>query len=142
MTQVFVFSENDTFQVLTYSMRPEDIVRTVNSGDWQSILGFNPSLDHAFEALRVGKMVIIYPPVPPEDYPKLYLSPKEIQMLQALCSGQTADEAAFNLRVSVRTIRKRTSILRLKLNAKTIPELLAKATALGIVKPDLDSILD
>jgi hypothetical protein len=41
MTQVFVFSDKDTFQVLTYPESPEEIVRTINKGDWQSFLGFN-----------------------------------------------------------------------------------------------------
>jgi hypothetical protein len=39
-------------------------------------------------------------------------------------------------------MRKRTSVLRLKLNARTIAELTAKATALGLVKVDLDTIPD
>ncbi len=142
MTQVFVFSEKDTFQVLTFPDSPEEIVHTINQGDWQSFLGFDPLPLHAWEAMRVGRMVIIYPPVPPEDYPQIILSPKEYQVLQALCSGQTNDEAAYNLRLSVRTIRKRSTVLRLKMNARTIPELVAKATALGLVKPDLDNIPD
>jgi DNA-binding NarL/FixJ family response regulator len=54
----------------------------------------------------------------------------------------TNDEAAYSLRIAVRTIRKRISVLRLKLNARTIPEMIAKATALGMVKPDLDTIPD
>lgn len=142
MTQVFVFSEKDTFQVLTFSESPEETVHSINKGDWQSFLGFDPAPQHAWEAIRVGKMVIIYPPVPPEDYPKIIISPKEYQTLQALASGMTNEEAAYSLRVAVRTIRKRINILRLRLNARTIPEMIAKATALGMVKPDLDTILD
>lgn len=142
MTQIFVFSDKDTFQVLTFPESPEAIVHTINKGDWQSFLGFDPVPLHAWEAMRVGKMVIIYPAIPPEDYPKIVLSPKEYQALQALCSGLTNDEAAYSLRITVRTMRKRTTVLRLKLNARTIPELTAKATALGLVKPDLDSIPD
>ena len=142
MTQVFVFSDKDTFQVLTYPESPEEIVHTINKGDWQSFLGFNPNPQHAWEAIRVGKMVIIYPPIPADDYPKIILSPKEYQVLQALCSGLTNDEAAYSLRITARTMRKRTSVLRLKLNARTIAELTAKATALGLVKVDLDTIRD
>lgn len=142
MTQAFVFSNKDTFQVLTFPESPEEIAHIVNKGDWQSILGFDPAPQHAWEAIRVGKMVIIYPAIPPEDYPKIVVSPKEYQVLQALCSGLSNDEAAYSLRIAVRTMRKRTTVLRLKLNARTLPELLAKATALGLVKPDLDSIPD
>ena len=142
MTQVFVFSEKDTFQVLTFPESPEEIVHVINKGDWQSFLGFDPAPQHAWEAIRIGKMVIVYPPVPPEDFPKIIISPKEYQVLQALVSGLTNEEAAYSLRVAVRTIRKRISVLRLKLNARTIPEMIAKATALGMVKPDLDTIPD
>ena len=142
MTQVFVFSDNDTFQVLTFANSPEEIVHKINRGDWQSFLGFDPILQHAWEALRIGKMVIVYPPIPPEDYPKILLSPKEQQVLQALCSGLTVDEAAYSLRLSIRTIRKRSAVLRLKMNARTSAELGAKATALGLAKADLDTIPD
>ncbi len=142
MTQVFIFSDKDTFQVLTFPEKPEEIVHTINKGDWQSFVGFDPNPRHAWEAIRVGKMVIIYPPIPPEDYPKIVLTPKEYLVLQALCSGLSTDEAAYSLRISVRTVRKRTSDMRLKMNARTIAELTAKATALGIVKPDLDTIPD
>ena len=110
MTQVFVFSDKDTFQVLTFPECPEEIVHTINKGDWQSFLGFDPAPRHAWEAMRVGKMVIIYPPIPPDDYPKINLSPKEYQALQALCLGLSNDEAAYSLRISSRTMRKRTTV--------------------------------
>ena len=142
MTQVFVFSEKETFQVLTFPDSPEEIVHTINKGDWQDYLGFEPTPQHAWEAIRVGKMVIIYPPVPAEDAPKIFLFPKEIQLLQAYCAGLTPDQAAFSLHVSIKTVRNHTKRLCLKLNSRSIPELLAKATALGFVKPDLDSIPD
>lgn len=142
MTQVFVFSDKDTFQVLTFQQSPEEIVRTINRGDWQSILGFDPTPLHAWEAMRVGKMVIVFPPVPPEDYPEVLLFPKEIQLLQAYSAGLSVEQAAFSLRVSVKTIRNHTKKLCLKLNSRSVPELLSKATALGMVKPDLDTIPD
>jgi len=142
MTQVFVFSDKDTFQVLTFQQSPEEIVRTINRGDWQSILGFDPTPVHAWGAMRVGKMVIVFPPVPPEDYPEVLLFPKEIQLLQAYSAGLSVEQAAFSLRVSVKTIRNHTKKLCLKLNSRSVPELLSKATALGMVKPDLDTIPD
>lgn len=142
MTQVFVFSDKDTFQMLTFQQSPEEIVRTINRGDWQSILGFDPTPLHAWEAMRVGKMVIVFPPVPPEDYPEVLLFPKEIQLLQAYSAGLSVEQAAFSLRVSVKTIRNHTKKLCLKLNSRSVPELLSKATALGMVKPDLDTIPD
>lgn len=142
MTQVFVFSDKDTFQVLTFQQSPEEIARTINRGDWQSILGFDPTSLHAWEAMRVGKMVIVFPPVPPEDYPKVLLFPKEIQLLQAYSAGLSVEQAAFSLHVSVKTIRNHTKKLCLKLNSRSVPELLSKATALGMVKPDLDTIPD
>jgi len=142
MTQVFVFSDKDTFQVLTFQQSPEEIVRTINRGDWQSILGFDPTPLHAWEAMRVGKMVIVFPPVAPEDYPEVLLFPKEIQLLQAYSAGLSVEQAAFSLRVSVKTIRNHTKKLCLKLNSRSVPELLSKATALGMVKPDLDTIPD
>jgi len=87
-------------------------------------------------------MVIVFPPVAPEDYPEVLLFPKEIQLLQAYSAGLSVEQAAFSLRVSVKTIRNHTKKLCLKLNSRSVPELLSKATALGMVKPDLDTIPD
>lgn len=142
MTQVFIFDEKETMQVLDMNDIPEEIVRTINKGDWQTYLGFDPSPKHAWQAVRVGKLVIVYPPQAPEDYPKVHLTPREFQVLQALCSGETVEKAAYSLHRSARSVRHTTSKLRIKFRAQTMPEILAKATALGLVQPDLDSIVD
>lgn len=142
MTQVFIFSDTDTFQILTFSERPEAIVRTINKGDWQTFLGYDPEPAHPWEAKRIGKMVIVYPSIPLEDYPQFELSPRDYQILQGYCAGLNSDEVAYTMRISVRTVRNRTTVMRLKMNARTVHELLAKATALGIVSPDLDGIPD
>ena len=76
-----------------------------------------------------------------EDLPKVFLT-KEIQILAAMSFGFSAPEIAHKFHLAERTIRRKASILRLKFNARSDAELLAKATALGIVKPDLDSIAD
>jgi DNA-binding CsgD family transcriptional regulator len=142
MTQVFIFDENETMQVVDLEQTPEEIVRTVNKGDWQTYLGFDPAPQHAWQAVRVGRLVIIYPPQPPEDYPRVHLTPREYQVLQALCFGETVEKAAYSLHRSPRSVRNHTNKLRIKFRAKTMPEMLAKATALGLVQPDLDSIVD
>lgn len=142
MTQIFLFQENGAFQVLNDPAAPEAIVRKINSGDWQTHLGFQLSRTNAWQAMRIGKLVIVYLPTPEEEKPRIHLTPRDIQILQALCSGLNLTQTAYHLRVTSKTIQNRLDRIRLKFNAQTREELMAKATALGYIQPDLDSIFD
>ena len=142
MTQVFIFSELEHFELRNSTKRAEDIVLKINCGDWQAVFGHEPGVEQRWQAIRVGTMVIIHPAVPREDLPKVFLDNKEIQILEAMSFGFSPPEIAHKFHLAERTIRRKASILRLKFNARSDAELLAKATALGIVKPDLDSIAD
>jgi DNA-binding NarL/FixJ family response regulator len=142
MTQIFLFQENGAIQVLNDPAAPEAIVRKINSGDWQTHLGFQLSCTSAWQAMRIGKLVIVYPPTPEEEKPRIHLTPRDIQVLQALCSGLNLTQTAYHLHVTSKTIQNRLDRIRLKFNAQTREELMAKATALGYVQPDLDSIFD
>ena len=142
MTQVFIFSELDRFELRNSTKRAEEIVLKINSGDWAAVFGTEPDRGQSWQAFRVGAMVIIHPAIPGEDMPKVFLNNKEIQILEAMSFGFSAPEIAHKFHLAERTIRRKASVLRLKFNARSDAELLAKATALGIVKPDLDSIAD
>ena len=142
MTQIFLFQENGAFQVLNDPAPPEAIVRKINSGDWQTHLGFQLSRTSAWQAMRIGKIVIVYPPTPEEDKPQIHLTARDIQILQALCSGLNLTQTAYHLRINPKTVQNRLNNIRLRFNAQTREELMAKATALGYVQPDLDSIFD
>lgn len=142
MTQIFVFQESGSFQVVDNPAKAEVIVRRINTGDWQSFLGYEQARANAWQALRVGTFVIVYPPTPEEDKPTIPLTPKDLQTLQALCSGLNLAQSAYHLRVTPKTLQNRLNQIRMKFNAQTREELMSKATALGYIRPDLDSLFD
>lgn len=142
MTQIFLFQETGSFQVFDNAARAEEIVRKINSGDWQTYLGYQLARTNAWQALRVGIVVIVHPLVPEEDKPSIHLMPKDLQILQALSSGWNLTQAAYHLKVAPKTLQNRLNRIRMKFNAQTREELMAKAAVLGYVKPDLDGIFD
>jgi DNA-binding CsgD family transcriptional regulator len=142
MTQILLIQENEALRVIDNPARPEDIVRKINAGDWQTFLGYDLARANAWQALRIGKFVIVHAPTPDEEKPRISLTAKDIQSLQSLCSGFNLTQTAYYLRVAPKTLQNRINRMRLKFNAQTREELLAKATALGYVQPDLDNIFD
>ncbi|NLB70461.1 MAG: hypothetical protein GX797_00450 [Chloroflexi bacterium] len=142
MTQVFIFNASGALQILDFSARAEEIARQVNAGNWQTYVGYNQAREFAWQALRVGKVVILYPPPSPDDNPIVELRPRDLQILQALGSGLKMAQIAYNLQLSIKTVQNRLYKMMLKFNAKTREELIAKATALNHILPDLESIFD
>lgn len=128
--------------MLDFAPRPEEITRQINAGDWQAYLGYDQARENSWQALRVGKIVIVYPPPSPEDAPVISLHPKELQVLQGLGSGLSLIQIAYRHQVTVKTVQNRLYRIQIKFNAHTREELVAKATALNYIKPDLDSIFD
>ena len=122
--------------------RPEIIVQTINRGDWERYLAYEPSPSQAWQAVRVHRLVVVTPLTTPDDYPQIHLTPREFQTLQGLCSGKNADQIAFQLHIQPRSVRRYSNNLRAKFKSRTLPELLAKAAALDLVRPDLDALFD
>ena len=56
--------------------------------------------------------------------------------------GETVDQAAYQLHIDKRTVRYHLVRLRDRLKARTNAELLARAVALGLVRPELDDLFD
>ncbi len=142
MTQLFIFNETGRVQISEVRERPEIIVQTINRGDWESYLPYEPSPTQAWQAFRVHHVVVIMPLTAPDDYPHIHLTPREFQTLQGLCAGENADQIAYQLHIQPRSVRRYSNNLRAKFKARTLPELLAKAAALDLVRPDLDELFD
>ena len=117
-------------------------MQTINRGDWERYLPYELSPTQSWQAARVNHLVVVTPLAAPEDYPLIKLTPREFQTLQGLCSGKTAAQIAFQLHIQARSVHRHFNNLRAKFKSDTLPELLAKAAALDLVRPDLDDLFD
>lgn len=143
MTQIFIFSEQpDSVQVSESAEHPDRIVRAINRGKWDPYLPYEAIPSRAWQAMRIGSRVLITQALPVLAPPDLILRPRDIQLLQGLGAGLSADQVAWQLHLEVRTVRTITNRLRSLFKASTTPELVAKACALGLIRPDLDSLFD
>jgi DNA-binding CsgD family transcriptional regulator len=139
---MFVFNQKGEVQVREVSERPEFVVQTINRGDWERYLPYEPSPTIAWQAVRVDRLVVVTPLATPDEYPQITLTPREFQTLQGLCSGKTASQIAYQLHIQARSVHRHFNSLRSKFKSETLPELLAKAAALDLVRPDLDELFD
>ena len=142
LTQMFVFNQKGEVQVREIAERPETVVQTINRGDWERYLPYEPSPTQAWQAVRVNLLVVVTPLTAADDYPQIKLTPREFQTLQGLCSGKTAAQIAYQLHIQARSVHRHFNNLRAKFKSNTLPELLAKAAALDLVRPDLDELFD
>lgn len=134
MASVLVFKEPDGFRVLDVDAPPERIVRAVNQGRWATYL---PGEDGPLFARQQGTLVVVThsSAAPKTDLPKL--SPREQQVLVLLGEGLTTAQIAIQLGLRPRTIRGYVAKMKTRLGAQNIQQLVARAVALGLFKPEL-----
>ncbi|MFZ3070674.1 MAG: helix-turn-helix transcriptional regulator [Anaerolineaceae bacterium] len=142
MTQVFVFGDEDNVRVLEIPQTPEQITRTINQGNWEVYLGSVVDRSCIWQAAQAGNRVIITHAQTLPDTTPIHLTPRENQVLQLLSGGFTAAQAAYRLHLDVRTVRGYITDMKAKFHAQTSEQVLAKAVALGMVRPDLNDLVD
>jgi len=134
MASVLIFKEPDGFRVLDVDAPPERIVRAVNQGRWEAYL---PGEDGPLFARQQGILVVVThnAAAPKADLPQL--SPREQQVLVLLGEGMTTAQIAIQLGLSPRTIRGYVAKMKTRLGAQNIQQLVARAVALGLFKPEM-----
>ena len=134
MASVLVFKEPDGFRVLDIDAPPERIVRAINQGRWDVYL---PGESGPLYARQQGSLVVVtHNASPPKaDLPRL--SPREQQVLVLLGEGMTTAQIAIQLGLRPRTIRGYVAKMKTRLGAQNIQQLVARAVALGLFKPEL-----
>ncbi len=142
MTQIYIFEANGSVRTMELKQNAENIARAINQGDWQTYFGYEPQPTQSWQAMAVGKNVIVTHPEEVGDFPIPKVTARELQLLQLFCAGLTNNQIAYKLHLDSRTIRGYTTRLRAKLRARTTIQLLAIATSLGLVRPDLEKLLD
>lgn len=134
MTRVLLFHEPDAFGVLDVNAPAERIIRAVNQGRWEEFL---PGTHGPLFARKQGDIVVVTRSAPPsqEDLPKL--SRREHQVLVLLGEGLTTAQIALRLGLRPRTIRGYVANMKVRLDAHNIQQLVARAVALGLFKPEV-----
>lgn len=134
MTRVLLFKEPDAFGVMEVNAPAERIVRAVNQGRWEEFL---PDASGPLYARIQGDLVVVTcsAPVPEEDLPRL--SRREHQVLVLLGDGLTTAQIALRLGLRPRTIRGYVANMKVRLGAHNIQQLVARAVAMGLFRPDV-----
>ena len=64
---MFVFNQKGEVQVREVSERPDFVVQTINRGDWERYLPYEPSPTQAWQAVRVNNLVVVTPLTTPSN---------------------------------------------------------------------------
>lgn len=134
MTRVLIIKAPDAFGVLEVDAPAERIVRAINRGHWETYL---PDEHGPLFARQQGEVVVVThsAPMPDEDLPKL--SRREHQVLVLLGDGLTTAEIALRLGLRPRTVRGYVASMKVRLDAHNIQQLVARAVALGLFRPEM-----
>ena len=134
MARVLIFREPDAFGVLEVDAPPERIVRAVNQGRWEAYL---PGESGPLFARQQGSIVVITHSAPVQRATLPKLSPREQDVLVLLGEGLTTAQIANQLGLSARTIRGYVAKMKTRLDAQNIQQLVARAVALGLFRPEV-----
>jgi len=135
MTRILIFHEPDAFGVVEVDAPAERVLRAINGGRGEAYL---PELSSGPLYARLqGEVVVVTRSalVPPEDLPRL--SRREYQVLCLLGEGLTTAEIALKLGLRPRTIRGYVAGMKARLRAHNIQQLVARAVALGLFRPEV-----
>ena len=134
MTRVLIFKAMDAFGVMEVDAPPGRILRAVNHGNWEDFL---PDVPGPLYARQQGDVVVVThtPPVPADELP--VLSRRERQILVLLGEGLTTAQIALKLGLRPRTIRGYVANMKARMEAHNIQQLVARAVALGLFRPEV-----
>lgn len=134
MTRILIFKTPDAFGVVEVDAPADRIVRAINHGRWETYL---PDEHGPLFARQQGDVVVVThsAPMPDADLPKL--SRRELQVLVFLGEGLTMAEIALKLGLRPRTVRGYVASMKARLDAHNIQQLVARAVALGLFRPEL-----
>jgi DNA-binding CsgD family transcriptional regulator len=129
-----VFKDPAAFGVFEVDHPPEQIVKTINRGRWEDVL---PDARGPLYARRQGDVVVVTHGAPEVIDALPHLSPREHQVLVLLGEGLTTAQIAVRLHLSPRTIRGYVANMKKSLSAQNIQQLVARAVALGLFRPEV-----
>jgi len=134
MTRVLIIKEPDAFGFLEVSAPAERLIRAINHGQWEEFL---PGEQGPLFARIQGDVVVVTHSAPLRDEELPKLSRREHQVLVLLGEGLTTAQIALKLGLRPRTIRGYVANMKARLEAHNIQQLVARAVALGLFRPEV-----
>ena len=134
MTRVLIIKAPDTFGVLEVDAPAERIISALSRGQWEAYL---PNETGPLFARQQGEVVVVTQSAPPPEDELPKLSRREYQVLVLLGDGLTTAEIALRLGLRPRTVRGYVASMKARLDAHNIQQLVARAVALGLFRPEL-----
>jgi len=143
MTRILFLPDDRTVMWLESALSPAEIVRAVGSGRWMPPLPYvaNPGM---LCALRYGNLVLVAPssllgddrsqlPAPGGEPLREALTQRQRELLLGLAEGLTTVQVATRIGISKRQVRRYVGILKRRLGASTLAQLINRAAELGLL---------
>ncbi len=134
MTRILIFKAPDAFGVIEVNAPADRVVRAINSGRGE---GYLPGEAGPLYARQQGNVVVVTHNAPAANDVPPTLSRRELQVLVMLGEGLTTAEIALRLGLRPRTVRGYVAGMKVRLGAQNIQQLVARAVALGLFKPEV-----
>ena len=134
MTRILIFKAPDAFGVIEVNAPADRVVRAINSGRGEEYL---PGEAGPLYARHEGNVVVVTHNAPAANDVLPTLSRRELQVLVMLGEGLTTAEIALRLGLRPRTVRGYVAGMKVRLGAQNIQQLVARAVALGLFKPEV-----
>jgi DNA-binding CsgD family transcriptional regulator len=134
MTRVLIFTDKESFGVMEVNAPPARIIRAINHGRWEEFL---PNIQGPLNARQQEDVVVVTQSAPVSDVELPKLSRREYQVLVLLGDGLTSAQIALQLWLRPRTVRGYVANMKAKLEAQNIHQLMARAVAIGLFKPEM-----
>lgn len=135
MTRILFLPDAHSQVTLESEALPEAIVQAVNAGFWRLPAPYAAWFSARLQAVQQGEVVILTPADTAAPKPSLpggaSLTPRQREIVLALSQGLTSKEIARRLGVQPRTVEYHIAHLKQRLDARSRPELVSRAAALG-----------
>jgi len=138
MTHVFLCDETGAYLFVEDPTPIQELKNDILHGTWSPSI---PLPSTRINATARGELLIVVPDASPGRKPVTVvprITARELQVLEGLTEGQSYKQMAAKYQISPRTVRDRVDRLKIKLNANSPIQVVAKAVALGLIKPRLE----
>jgi len=142
MTLLLILMDHQSYLVHKTELPAEQLAAEIGAGDWSDASWQGQWINELpRQVTALDGLVIVSVNRPkqtlPEDAPALpqvNFTARQVEILDCLMQGLTTKEIGSRLKLSRRTLDEHLSSIKLKLEARTIPQTVGRAVALGYWK--------
>jgi DNA-binding CsgD family transcriptional regulator len=142
MTLLLILMDHQSYMVHKTELPAESLAAQIGAGDWSDSTWQGHWINELpRQVIAMDGLVIVSVSRPeqtlPEDtpaLPRVNFTRRQVEILDCLMQGLTPKEIGRQLSLSRRTLDEHLASIKLKLEARTIPQTVGKAVALGYWK--------